>query len=84
MEDRIALIRRYQSYNPATRRFDLERTQDEYAALLGLSQSYLSRLYSGERRMAGKAVIALLQRFPEAAEQIAHAVSREAEPVAVA
>lgn len=68
--DMVALLRRYQAYDPATGRFDKARTNREYAALLGVHESYLSRLYNGERPVKLGAVRGFSRAFPHASHEL--------------
>jgi len=53
--DQVELLRRLQG----------DRSQTEFAELLGLSQPLLSMVYSGQRRLGREAIARLLERFPE-------------------
>ncbi len=53
-------------------------TQDEYAAQLGIAQGTLSLIYSGRRGVGVDVLRAFLQRFPEAAPEIAAALATPA------
>ena len=64
------ILRRYQSYNEETGKFDQPRMLTEYAALLGLNYVYLSQMYSGSRNPGMETFIKLTRAFPGAQEDI--------------
>lgn len=70
---RVALIREFQG----------DRTQTEYAALLGIDQSTLSLILAGKRG-PNVALVGLLRAFPDRANEIAAALITPAEAQAVA
>lgn len=61
---RLALIRRLQG----------ERSQNEFARFLGISESHLSRVMTGERG-ANLVLIQIMTLFPEHANEIAAALA---------
>ncbi len=69
--DRVALLRKYQG----------DRTNREYARLLGVHESYLSKCYSGEQPVGMKALDGLARAFPEVREDIVKVLGRPAEHV---
>ncbi len=71
--DRLSLLRKYQG----------DRTNREYAKLLGVHESYLSKCYSGEQPVGMKALDGLARAFPEAREDIVKVLGRPAEPAEV-
>jgi len=75
------VIRRFQRYDPVTGRFDADRSQGEYARLLGVSPAFISYLLSGEREPGTKVIQALVQVFPIAGQDILVALAApEPEP----
>jgi hypothetical protein len=69
--DRVALLQRWQTYNPATGQFDQPRTNRAFAALIGVHESYLSRAYAGLQPVGEKALVRLARTFPLAREEVA-------------
>lgn len=76
----VAILAKYQRYNPTTGAFDVERTDAEYARVIGISQPQLSLIYSGARQPGMSVMQRLARTFPAAATEIAEAMSA---PVAV-
>lgn len=74
----VDLVRRYQSFDPDSGQFDRHRTAEQYAALLGVSASVLSRFYTGQRPTGATVLRAFLRRFPQAAREVAAAIAAEA------
>lgn len=82
--DRVELLKRYQAFNPLTRRFDLHRTNREYAELLGIHESYLSKCYDYKHPVGLKALEGLARAFPQAASEIAFSLAQPPrEPIEV-
>lgn len=54
------------------------KTQEEFAAELGISQSQLSRIYQGDRRVGIKLARRIRQRYPELAFDLAAFLLNEA------
>lgn len=73
--NRVLLLKRWQSYNPDTGTFDRPRTNREYAEALGIHESYLSKCYLGISPVGLKALSGLAQLFPDAAIEIATAMT---------
>lgn len=69
------------------RRYQGEMGQREYARLLGIGQTTLSLIYSGQRNPGIEVVQAVARAFPQAAAEIAAALAGqplpEREPEAV-
>jgi transcriptional regulator with XRE-family HTH domain len=59
-------------------------TQQQFAALLGLSQSTLSQIYSGARHPARETIAAFLRCFPQAALAIGEAQLADAQALPLA
>lgn len=72
-----ALLRKYQDFNPATRRHDCPRTLREYARLLGVSHVALVQIYGGQRAAGGKVIRGLFRAFPDDVTEISKAVADE-------
>lgn len=70
MEARRILLK-WQRYNPRTGDFDFDRTAREWAKMLGISESYLSHIYSGRRRLARGPLLTLVAMWPAAAADLA-------------
>ncbi len=80
--DLVALLKKYQAFNPETGEFDEPRTNRDYARLLGVHESSLSRAYDGLQPVNLRMVQGLLQTFPEASDLAAEVLrARRAEPV---
>lgn len=75
--NRLALIKKYQSYNPITGQFDQSRTNRDYANLLGIHESYLSKAYAGLHPIGMKALVGLMRAFPAAVNEMAQAMLAE-------
>ena len=74
------VLRRYQSYDPATGRFDCARSLRQYAAMLGVNHATLSELYNRDDREPSTMVIQALARlFPASALELSAALSAPAE-----
>lgn len=73
----VELVRRYQGYDPITGAFGLTRTNDAYAAQLGIHPSNLTRLYRGTVDSSPTVIRALLRTFPQAANEIGQAMLAE-------
>jgi transcriptional regulator with XRE-family HTH domain len=58
--DPVELIRSYQG----------TLTQGEYASKLGISQPYLSAIYSGQRRAGSSVLVALARAFPKSKKTV--------------
>lgn len=74
------ILRKYQSYDPETGRFDVDRSIREYGRVLGVSQPQMSLIYSGARNPGMSVMRRLARTFPAAAPEIVAAMSA---PVAV-
>lgn len=72
--DRVKLLKRWQTYNPQTGTFDVERTNREYANLLGMHESQLSKVYSGASAVGMKLLVGLARAFPAAATEATSAL----------
>lgn len=64
------LIRKYRRFNPETGEFDVERTQTEYARMLGVSLPYLNQILKGNRNEGLDIVESLGRLFPAAQPEI--------------
>jgi hypothetical protein len=74
-----SLVRHYQTYNPDTGEFDTTRMDKEYADMLGIHPSQLSRLLGGHVHMSPALIRAFLRTFPQAAAEVGPALLAEAE-----
>ena len=72
-----ALVRRYQRYDPMTGQFNVVRSDNQYARLLGVRRALLSRFYSGQIRDSRVLVTAFLRTFPHAIDEFASAMLAE-------
>lgn len=79
MDDLIALVRRHQDINPLTGRFEGIRTADQYAEVLGVHPSQLSRFYAGKFYKPWPIIRGFMRVFPEAAPEVAAAMAAPAE-----
>jgi hypothetical protein len=70
------LLLRYQYYDPATGRFDLVRSKTDYATLLGVHPSLLTRVIHGQQDISLKLAHGLARAFPELTPELANAVLR--------
>lgn len=72
MDMRLDILKRYQRYDPVTGTFTATRSNREYAALLGIHESYLSKVYDEKAPIpvGWKALIGLARAFPAAGEEI--------------
>jgi transcriptional regulator with XRE-family HTH domain len=68
--DRVALLQYYQKYNPATGERDCPRTNRDFARLIGVDESYLSKAYRGLHPVGVKALEGLRRAFPQEATKI--------------
>jgi hypothetical protein len=71
----VAVLKRWQSFNPASQSFDLTRTNREYAELIGIHESYLSKCYAGIQPVGLKAFAGLARLFPQAATEVVEAMA---------
>lgn len=71
------LVRHYQTYDPVTRTFTAQRSDRQYANILGIQRALLSRFYSGHIRDSHSVLSAFLRTFPEAAHEIARSMLAE-------
>lgn len=67
------------------RKYQGDRSQNEFARLLGITSAGISLIYTGKREVGVEVIRAFLKQFPEAATEIAAALStpdieREAVP----
>lgn len=69
------VLKRYQEYDLESGQFGYKRSLREYARLLGVSHATLSVVYSGQREPSIDVLLALAQKFPGAAKEIAAALS---------
>lgn len=76
MDDLIALVRRYQWFDPETGAHNARRNDKEYAAYLGVSQPYISGFYAGHYTAPWKIIVAFLSRFPMACPEMCDVLSR--------
>lgn len=72
--DRVELLRKYQHRDTAGGDTPTPRTAREYAALLGVHESYLSRCFDGKQPVGMKALNGLRRAFPEATGEIVAAI----------
>lgn len=68
------LVVRYRTYNPVTGAFDVWRSRDAYAALLGVSPPTITRLARGQIAFSLQAARGLARAFPAARFELAEAV----------
>lgn len=73
--DLAQIIIKYQRFNPATGGLDLERTQREYAELLGVSRVFITQITNGDREPGVDLLRSLSRLFPAAATEIAAALA---------
>ncbi len=62
--DIVQIIRKYQG----------DMTQQQYADALGVGQSTLSMLYSGQRKPGMEVIRALVRAFPHAVKEVVDAI----------
>jgi DNA-binding transcriptional regulator YdaS (Cro superfamily) len=74
------LVRRYQSYDPETGRFDRPRGVREYARLLGVNNGQLSQILNGIVPVGLTVARALARTFPEIAGEVGAALIADAVP----
>jgi transcriptional regulator with XRE-family HTH domain len=74
------LVRRYQSYDPQTGRFDRPRGVREYARLLGVNNGQLSQILNGIVPAGLTVARALARTFPETATDVGAALIGDAVP----
>lgn len=72
------LVRRYQSYDPVTRSFTARRTNEQFAAALGVHGTLLGRLYSGQTVDSVAVARGLVRLFPEALAEVSRVFLVEA------
>ncbi len=68
--NRVDLLKHYQAYDPLSGMLGQPRTNREYAALLGIHESYLSKAYDGLHPVGIKALEGLRRAFPQEASRI--------------
>jgi len=68
------IVLRYQNYDPSTGRFDLAREQQEYARMLGVHQSLVSRVRLGHLPFSRRIARGLADAFPAARADLERAV----------
>jgi hypothetical protein len=73
----VSLVRRYKRLNTATGAFDMERTDKEFAHMLGLHPTQISRFFAGHVRDSGAVLRAFVRTFPQAAPEIGPAILAE-------
>lgn len=76
------LVVKYRRYNPATGDLDVERTQLDYANMLGVSRVFITQISNGDREPGVDLLRALSRAFPAAADEIASVLKAKPEPVA--
>ena len=85
--DRVTLLQQYQSFNPESGEFDTPRTNRDFAKLLGVHESYLSKAYDRQHPIGVKALEGLRRAFPQEAAKITElffaATTSQPEPVEV-
>lgn len=74
MHNMAAILRRYQTYNQVTGRFDQVRSQRAYARLLGIDPGQLTRYYQHKQDVSLRTIQALARLYPCAAIDIAQAL----------
>jgi len=72
---KVALLIKYQMFNPETGRFDCPRTNREYADLLGIHESTLSKFYKAHEPVGIKALEGLAHAFPQAWPELGPALA---------
>lgn len=75
--DLVSIVRRYQGYDRGTRGFGRERSLSDYAAILGVHESNLSRFYAGQVQAPWAIVRGLLRFAPEACAEVCHFLSSD-------
>ena len=68
------IVLHWQHYDPATGRFDLARQQQEYALLLGVHPSLVSRVALGQLPFSRAIARGLTRAFPAARTDLERAV----------
>jgi hypothetical protein len=68
------LVERYRSFDPATGEFTAERGLREYAAMLGVHPSMLSRFLNKGIRDSRVVLDAFLRTFPQATQEVGSAL----------
>jgi transcriptional regulator with XRE-family HTH domain len=68
--DAVDLLRKYQALAPDGSPLLKPRTAREFAALLGIHESQLSRYFSGQQQVGFPAMQGLSRAFPRAAAEI--------------
>jgi len=84
MQQLIELVRRYQYTDPVTGAFVGVMENQDYARLLGVHPSQLSRFYNGQVERPWAIVRSFLRRYPQAATEVASALADDREPAEVA
>jgi transcriptional regulator with XRE-family HTH domain len=82
--DRLSLLRKYQDRNFDGSPLPEIRTNRDYAAILGVHESQLSRYYSGEQPVSMKALQGLATAFPPSRPEVMDALVGTAETPALA
>ena len=77
------IVVRYRRYNPVSGEMDIERTQLDYANLLGVSRVFITQISNGDREPGVDLLRSLSRAFPPAADDIAVALKSRPEPIAV-
>jgi hypothetical protein len=64
------VVQRYQSYDPNTRTFTATRTNEAFAAALGVHPSVLTRLYREQQVDSLPVARGLVRLFPETLDEV--------------
>lgn len=73
---KLALLIKYQRFDPDTGRFDYPRTNREYADMLGVHESTLSKFYALKEPVGLKALEGLAHAFPQAQPELGPALAQ--------
>lgn len=84
MSDFRSLVRRYQTYDPATGRFDVRRSDRQYSLLLGVRRDLLSKFYAKHVESSHVILTAFMRTFPSAASEVASSIGAKEAAHAVA
>lgn len=72
---KVALLIKYQMFDPETGEFNYPRTNRDYADLLGVHESTLSKFYTGKEPVGIKALEGLAHAFPQAWPELGPALA---------
>ena len=66
----VDVVKKYQACDPATGRFEVVRNNEQYARLLGVHPSHLTRLYRGSQPRSYVVARGIARVFPQAAQEL--------------